>query len=256
MGRFSRKKEPATASGPAALPRFGAGRRLRCSQPPTEAVATIANVLEASAPTNYQHMPPLSPAAIDWFGEEPAPLEAWSGSHGLDDFLVFTLWPDGGGSRVGLFPLGGSEDSLNIPFIGLWKQADASLSSIGIYEPRQFALRAPELPATYFEDILEMAGRSVSPQNVAILAEQISEMFVAKANQFMSSQDPRGAARFLENHRWTGDVSLPQQILHDLGNWNYQVIPYIQDLPYRAQGILLEPGSDGTLTANIWQRMT
>jgi len=255
VGLFSKKKEPATSGGSAAPPRFGAGRRLECAQAPPEAIGTIAKVLDSFAPTNYRHMPPLSPAAIDWFGEEPAPVEAWGCSYGTDDFFVFTLWPRGGGSVVGLFPLGGSEESLNTPFIGQWKQADSSLTSTGRFEPRQFALRPPELPATYFEDILRIAGKPVNAANVAAVAEQIGQMFLVKAHQFMSNQDARAADRFLDDHRWSGDLTLPQQILRDLGNWNHQVIPYIQDLPYRAQGILLEPGPDGTMSADIWQRM-
>jgi hypothetical protein len=219
-------------------------------------VTTISGVLDVHAPTKYRYMPTLYDAAVIWHGEKPLPEEAWSCSYGADDIFVFVLWPAGPGTEIGLFPLGGSEESLNTPLIGQWKQADSSLRSIGRFEPRQLTLLPPELDRRYFEETLRLAGKPVTDANIAIFGEQVAMQFTLKAYQFIAGigRDERSAQRFADQHGWTGDISLPQRVLKDLGDWDYQVVPYIQDLPWRVRGIL-EAGPGGTSEAEIWQRM-
>ncbi len=200
-------------------------------------------------------MPTLHHACVLWHGEKPLPAEAWSCSYGADEIFVFVLWPLASGTEIGLFPLGGSEESLNTPLIGQWKQADPTLSSAGRFEPRQLTLLPPKLNQQYYQDLLTVAGKANTTDNVTALARQVAEMFLVKAHQFMSNEDPRAASRFVEKHAWTGDSRLPDRILEDLGNWNYQVVPYIQDLPGRVRGLLLEPGPDGRLLAAVWELM-
>lgn len=251
------RKRTAESAGPPARPKFGPGRRLGSDQDLAACLATIEGVLDVHAPTRYRHMPALYDAAVIWHGGQPLPNEARSCSYGEDDVFVWALWSQASGTEIGLFPLGGSDESLNTPFIGQWKQADPSLRSIGRFDAGQLTLLTPELDVAYFEEILRLGGKAVTPTNVAIIAEQVNQMFALKAYEYISNvgRDERAASRFADAHRWNGDIALPQQVLADLGEWNYQVVPYIQDLPWRVRGILLEPGPDGHSTADVWKRM-
>lgn len=251
------RKRTADNAEPQARPRFGPGRKLASDQDVRTCFGTIGGVLDVNAPTRYQHMPTLYEAAVTWYGGQPLPNGAWTCTYAGDEVFVFVVWAQTSGTEIGLFPLGGSEESLNTPLIGQWKQADQSLRSIGRIESGQLTLLTPEVGVDYFEDILRLAGKPVTPGNVATIAEQVNQMFAAKAYEYISGvgRDERAATRFVDNHRWNGDIGLPQKVLADLGEWNYQVVPYIQDLPWRVRGILLEPGPDGHSTADVWQRM-
>jgi hypothetical protein len=79
-------------------------------------------------------------------------------------------------------------------------------------------------------------------------------MFLLKANQFISSQDARLASRFVDDHQLRPDNAerLLQDILDDLAAWNPQVIPYIQELPYRNRAILLHRDENGKLESPFW----
>lgn len=251
------RKRTSENAGALARPKFGAGRKLGSEQDLRACLATMEGVLDVHAPTKYQHMPTLYDAAAIWHGEKPLPNEARSCSYGADDVFVFMLWSQASGTEIGLFPLGGSEESLNTPYIGQRKQADPSLRSIGRFDSGRLTLLTPELGVAYFEEILRLAGKPTTPANVATIAEQVNQMFALKAYEYISGvgRDERAATRFVDTHCWDGDIDLPQKVLADLGEWNYQGVPYIQDLPWRVRGILLEPGPDGHSTADIWQRM-
>jgi hypothetical protein len=251
------RKRTAAPAEPAARPRFGPGRRLASEHDLRTCVTTISGVLDVHAPTKYKYMPTLYDAAVIWHGEKPLPAEAWSCSYGADDIFVIVLWPTDSGTEIALFPLGGREESLNTPFIGQWKRADVSLRSIGLIEGGQLTLLPPELDRTYYEEILRLAGKAVTDVNIEILTREIAFLFTLKAREAIAGigRDERGADRFVDRHGWTGDLSLPQRVLNDLGEWNYTVVPYLQDLPWRVRGMLLEPGPDGTSKAVVWQRM-
>lgn len=70
-------------------------------------------------------------------------------------------------------------------------------------------------------------------------------MFKLKAYQLISSQDQLLGSRFIEEH----DGASPQQVLEDLGSWDHDVVPYIQDIPGRIKGLLLENTAEG----NAWK---
>jgi hypothetical protein len=248
-----RRRDQSVQQAPT-IPRFGAGRRLETDENIAQVLTTIERVLEVHAPTRYQHMPAVQPARVEWYGEGRQPDVSSTCSYGADDIFVFALW-SGGPTLVGLFPLGGGEAELNTPFIGQWKQADPSLRSVGRFEPRQLGLLAPPVDDAYFREVLRLGGVEPTARNQATIARQVSELFALKAMEFMSSKDARAADRFVDAHRWDGDVNLPQRILDDLGWWNTQIIPYLHDLPWRVQGILLEPGPSGRPEAPIWQQM-
>jgi hypothetical protein len=219
-------------------------------------VATLSQVLNVAAPTPYVQMKTPHDSHVTWHGDGPQPAEAWSCSYGQDDIFVFALWPTGSGTEIGFFPLGGSEESLSTPLIGQWKQVDPSLRSIGRIEPMRLTLHPPRLPEDYYDETLRLAGKTISPANREALVRQTALMFVLKAQGYIAIQDQRGAERFVDSHAWNGDLSLPQSILNDVADWNYGVVPYLQDLPWRVRGLLLEPGPGGAPEADLWNQMS
>jgi hypothetical protein len=253
VGIFSKKKsvEP-TRTGP---PRFGPGRRLTSDQDLAGVADSLSQVVSTHFPTPYKHMKTPYDAHVTWHGDGPQPAQAWSCSYGADDIFVFALWASQTGTEIGFFPLGGSEESLSTPMIGQWKQVDASLSSVGRIEPRLLSLHPPRISNEYYDETLQLAGKSIKDDNRGTLIQQTSLMFMLKAHGYIAGSDDRGAQRFVQEHSWNGDKSLPQRILDDLATWNYGVIPYLQDLPWRVRGILLEPGPDGTPGGDIWKQM-
>ena len=139
--------------------------------------------------------------------------------------------------------------------IGQWKQIDESLRSIGGIGPNLLTLHPPRITESYYEETLRLAGKSVTAVNLESLVRQTSLMFLLKCQGYIATRDQRAAQRFIDDHGWTGDPSLPQVILNDLANWNYGVVPYLQDLPWRVRGLLLEKDPQGELGADIWQQM-
>jgi hypothetical protein len=250
MGLFKKKNPPESA-----LPqpsRYGPGRRFSSENDPVRTEQALSNALTINSPTPYEHMKPLHNARVTWHGDGSQPTAGWSCSYGSDEKFVFTVWPSGSGSEVGFFPLGGSEESLGTPLIGQWKQLDPSLQSIGRFESGLLTLNPPQLTDSYYNDTLTIAQKSVTDMNRMVLIEQTALMFVLKAQGYIAGTDPRGA----DDHAWNGDLAMPQRILDDMAQWNHGVVPYLQDLPWRVRGILLEPNQDGVSTAEIWKKMS
>jgi hypothetical protein len=254
MGLF-RNREPLQRERPD-IPRFGGGLRLHSDCDVRSCARSLSETLKVHAPTPYLHMPTLNIANVVWHGEGFAPTGAWTCSYGTDDIFVFVMWSLPRGTEVGLFPLGGSEESLATPLVGQWRQIDSSLSAMGRYEPRQLTLLAPRVPKQYYERILQAADRQVTAQNVALLAQQVAVMFAIKGQQFIATKDPAAASRFIDRHAWEGDISLPEQMLRDIGELNRGLLPYIQDLPGRVRGILLERDPGGRLPGVVWEQMS
>jgi hypothetical protein len=256
MALFKKKAAVSAADSPN-RPRFGPGRRVASDLDPSGCFETISSVLEAHAPTRYEHMPTLHEASVIWHGERPPPSDAWSCNYGADDVFVFVVWPKETETELGLFPLGATDRDLNTPFIGQWKQVDDSLRSVGEFDSGQFTLLTPELGQVYFDEMLRLAGKPLTDKNLDLVGEQVTQQFCIKAYEFISKigHDERGGSRFVDSHRWDGDLALPQRVLKDLGDWNYQAVPYLQDLPWRVQGILLERGPDARFIAALWNEM-
>lgn len=67
-------------------------------------------------------------------------------------------------------------------------------------------------------------------------------MFLIKAFEYISTEDPQLAERFVDQHRWDGEPFAPfyRGVFEDLIAWNPTVLPYIQQLPTRIRALLLE----------------
>lgn len=248
---------PSEPAGPP-LALLGPGRRFRVSQPIVEVPRTLVAVLKRHAPTPYEFMDPIFGCAITWTGSaEDRPDEAWFFSDADKTPTVLTLKNLGGETEAGLFPLGATDQTLGTPpLVGPWKMAESSLSSVGRYPGGSLTLRPPEVDSEYFAELLELGGFPATPQNVATLAATITEQFLIKAGQFVQMKaGPRGAEEFIARNAWNGEIAHPGQVLYNLCEFDAGIIPYLQDLPERCKGILLE-SEGGVRRGVIWSRLS
>lgn len=261
MALFNRKSPPTSGSRSSAggqrvpTATFGPGRRLNSQLGLERSAAILEQVLTTYSPPAYAAMSALQPARVEWRGPDPAPARSFTCTYGSDDIYLITMASEGSGTLMGLFPVGADQNSLTTPLVGQWKQADGSLSSTGTFQPGSAALHPPEIPLAYVDGILEAAEFDGTSENKLAVAEQVVSMFNVKAYQYISSNDLRSAETFVAQHSWTGDPALCSRVLADLGAWNQQVIPYIQDLPGRVRALLLESDPGGRLTADVWERL-
>lgn len=247
MGLFSRRSEsrPAPASS-LAVP-VASGRQLSSKLGLDESLAALdAAVRTLNAPP-YQHMPALAPAGYTWLDDGPEPDCVMTLSDEDGHPIMATFWRRVDGTRSGLFPLGSGDDRLQrLPVIGYWKQQDPSLSSTGVLPARLIQYEVPNLPADYYANILILGGFPISDVNQRVMRAHVTMLFKLKAYQYISSQDQRLASRFMDEH----SNSSPEQLMRKMATWEKGLIPYIQELPGRMQGILLEEKD-----AEVWKQL-
>ena len=109
---------------------------------------------------------------------------------------------------------------------------------MGLFNKRVKPAAVPVVPVNFVEDILGHAGFAVTEANVVATRDFFIELLLIKAQQFIGSQSPQQAASFAARHRRTTD---PQLILQELGDWDPDVIPYIEDLPDHLRAFILRP---------------
>jgi hypothetical protein len=109
---------------------------------------------------------------------------------------------------------------------------------MGLFSKRARPAAVPAVPVDFAEDILDQAGFAATDANVVATRDFFIELLLIKAQEFIGSQSPQQAASFAARHRRTTD---PQTILQELGDWDPDVIPYIQDLPARIRALILRP---------------
>lgn len=257
MGMFTRDKRQrgGGTARDAAMP-LGSGRQLRSDLSPGDCVQVLRQVFDGYRPRRRPDMEPVVPAGIRWTATDAAPSIAMSGSDESDNFVLFTLAPAGLGTEAGIFQLGGG----NLTVIGHWKQRDRSLTSVGSWPSGTVWLTPPPIDESLVYGTLQAAGYSVTPGNVAKMAQQFTMLFLVKCQEFVSSREgARGAERFMTTHQqWQhqGSPSLAdllQAPLRLLAEWEPTVLPYVQDLPMRIRSILLERAGDGH--GRVWSEL-
>lgn len=243
MKFFKRRVMPSETSHMRVLS-LGSGRRLRSGLTLTDCTANLEAILLSYRPPSYAHIPPYVFPGWRWNGSQQlSPETVISFEDSNNDFLLASFWPDRSGTEFGLFPLGSGDERLSaLPIIGHWKQRDSSLTSIGVVPGGQIALAPPRVPDGFFDEILRTAGFPSTPRNIEKIRTKIGEMFLAKAHQFIASDDPGSADRFIQSHRDAGSPlrEFCQSILDDLAACNPNLLPYMQDLPMRCRAIVLE----------------
>lgn len=257
MGFFRRRGTSGETSHPQ-FPHLGSGRRLRSVLALPNCLAHLEAILLSYRPLESAYRTPYVVPGWRWNGSQqqekpPETIITFGGADGEPLFSAF--WPDRSGTEFGLFPLGSGDERLSsLPIIGHWKQRDASLTSIGIVPGGLITLAPPYVPDHFVEELLKTAGFPFTPYNVEAIGTMVGRMFLAKAHQFIASQDPRSADRFIQSHAYTGGPlrEFYQRVLDDLAAWNPDILPYIQDTPMRVRAISLEAGdAPGTIWSTL-----
>ena len=215
---------------------LGSGRRLRTTVDLPGCLAALEQLADRPRPG----IPVLLPATWQWRGDPPAPETSVSFTAG-GTTVVAVFWPEQDRTVVGLYPIDDGPDRLVIPIIGHWKQIDASLGSIGTLDAGTYGLLPPRPVPDLVPGTLIAAGLPVEPAGLADVAERIQRVVLGRACQFIAAGDATHAARFGEKYR----TSDPDVILRALAEWDTDVVPYLQDLYFRARAILLETTPDG-----------
>jgi len=245
MGLFS-KGGPAAQTAERRVPALGSGLHLTSALSVQSSLSVLDRALRNFRPPKYTQLPSFVYPGWEWRGQGiPAPTTAVSFNDRLGRFVLAALWPAGAGTVIGVFRLGTEEErlrELHESIVNDWRSQDPSLSPAGLFDSGLIALAPPVLPANFLDEILLTYGFSPTPNNLAALAELLSEMFVSKASDFIGTQDRVTADRFIREHRPRGVISLAflQATLNDVAQWNSQVLPYIQELPMRCRAIILD----------------
>jgi hypothetical protein len=246
------KKKPVTAQAAesSALPgtaSLGSGRSLRSSSSESDCLTTLNAI--ARPRESRSELPPVITPGWTWTGpEEQRPSRVISCDDQNADFLMICFWREPKATSIGLFPLGSGDDRLmQQPIIGAWKQRDQSLSSTGLLPAGVLRISAPVLASDYGESLLADGGYPATPDNVDSALGVVNQMMLLKANEFLSTQSKNDASRFVEGHRWVAGSGLKglQSVLTDLCIALPAALPYVQDLPLRIRGILLDSQEHG-----------
>jgi hypothetical protein len=245
MGLFS-KSGRASSTAEQRVPALGSGLQLTSTLDIHPSLRSLDRALLSFRPPKYRYLPSFVHPGWEWRGKDiPTPTTVVSFDDRVDDFVLAAFWPMTQGAVIGLFRLGSSEErlhELSASILSDWKSQDPSLVSAGLFDSGMIALAPPVLPADFLDEILTTYGFSPTPKNLAALANLILQMFVMKASEFIGSKDRRAADIFINDHVPRGVISLAllQATLDDLARWNYQVLPYIQELPMRVRAIVLD----------------
>jgi hypothetical protein len=248
MGLFRRRGASGETSQPQ-FPSLGSGRRLHSALAVTDCLAHLEAILLSYRPLESAYRTPYVVPGWQWNGsqqQEQPPETIITFGDADKEPLFAAFWPDRGGTECGLFPLGSGDERLSsLPIIGHWKQRDPSLTSIGVVPRGLITLAPPRVPSQFVEEMLKTAGFPSTPRNIEAIGTMVGRMFLAKANQFIASQDPRSTDHFVQSHIYTGDSveKYCQRVLDDLATWNPGLLPYIQDTPMRVRAISLEAGN-------------
>jgi hypothetical protein len=249
MGIFGRRKQ---AVAPKVVPPLGSGRRLRSDQGIQACLFNLEQILWSYRQPQYPEMPAYFVPGWTWSSSEAAPDAVVCCADSQDRFLLIAMWNSSERAEIGLFPLGSGDDRLQaMPVIGHWKQKDPSLTSIGTLPADLITLAPPIVPETYCAELIGQRGFPPTEMNLAIGWATICQQFAIKAMQFIASKDRRAADRFVESHGSDYPSHADaQQILNDLADWDFRVLPYMQDIPMRIRALLLSMDH-----ATLWEQL-
>jgi hypothetical protein len=249
MGLFTRKQRlPETTADP---PILGPGRTVTSALDLDGCLRALDQTLMSFRVPEYTHLPTFTKASWAWTGEPalaPAIVVICADLPG--DHLLVALWPDGGGTRIGLVPLGGEDQQagdMESAMLAAWRQRDSSLARMaGDLGAGLLRLVAPLLPAGYAEEIVAAAGYRPTRPNTQIITRIARGLLLGWTQLFIDQREPRAARRFVRRHSLrqpVNDADL-QQIIDDLARVDPGLLPYLQWLPVRTRALMLEFSQD------------
>lgn len=237
------ERQLATTRTALGAPPMGAGQRLRSARSVAGCLDTLEVVIDAFRSRAYVHLPVFDVAGAEWTGPGAAPDQVVSFDDVQGELVVVALWTVEGGTRIGLFPLGGDDRGLSaLLLVARWRRYDASLTPDGVMPGGQLTLRSPAVPEGFVAETLRLGELPHTPRNVELVGTKLTEMVLLKAMQLIASGDEAAATRFAEAHadRAGSFEAHMQTILDDLGAWNAGVLPYVQGVATRCRAILLD----------------
>lgn len=227
-------------------PSLGSGRRLSSAQSIEACLSLLEEIIWSYREPQYPEMPAYFYPGWIWQSEESeCPDEAVCCDDSQDDFLVITFRTLETNVEIGMFPLGSGDDRLqDMPIIGHWKQRDPSLSSTGTFPGRLITLAPPMVEEDYCAELIGQRNFPPTDHNLFVAWSIVCQMFLLKSMQFIQSQDRRSADIFVARHKSSpAGSALAQQILDELAEANYGILPYMQDIPMRIRALLLSSES-------------
>ena len=249
MGLFTRKQRlPETTADP---PILGPGRTVTSALDPDGCLRALDQTLLGFRVPEYAHLPTFATVSWAWTGAPalaPAIVVICADLPG--DHLLVALWPDGGGSRIGLVPLGGEDQpasDLESAMLAAWRQRDPSLARMaGDLGAGLLRLVPPLLPAGYAEEIVTAAGYRPTRRNTQIITRTVRGLLLGQAQLFIDQREPRAVRRFVRRHSRRQPVNNAdlQQIIDDLARSDPGLLPYLQWLPVRTRAMMLELRQD------------
>ena len=249
MGLFTREQRPPGSAAETSV--LGPGLTVTSALDPDGCLRALDRTLLSFRVPEYTHLPTFTKASWAWTGEPalaPAIVVICADLPG--DHLLVALWPDGGGTRIGLVPLGGEDQQagdMESAMLAAWRQRDSSLARMaGDLGAGLLRLVAPLLPAGYAEEIVAAAGYRPTRPNTQIITRIARGLLLGWTQLFIDQREPRAARRFVRRHSLrqpVNDADL-QQIIDDLARVDPGLLPYLQWLPVRTRALMLEFSQD------------
>lgn len=247
MGIF-RKKETPRANTADDVPALEIGLRLDSGLGVEQSLAALEGAIGRFREPAYKHLPLYFETGYRWRGQGEPPKRTVSFDDRVGKFVLAALWPNGPGSSISLCCLGIRKErlgELGESIVGDWKHEDTSLTVVGPGGEGTIALAPPTLPPTFVDEYLAVAGKDPTPQNTAEACRMFGMMLAGNGANFISQTSKAAAEAFLANQRPQGVPSLAylQSILDNIAEVDFQLLPYIQELPVRARAIAMESAS-------------
>jgi hypothetical protein len=244
MGIFGKKEKPG-ANGRDKVPALAFGLRLDSGLDIERSLTALERAIRRFREPAYRYLPLYFETGCRWLGQGAAPTKAVSFDDRGGKFVLAALWPNGSGSAIYLYCLGSRKErlgELSASIIADWGHEDASLTVVGPGGEGTIVLAPPMLPPTFVNEYLAVAGKEPTPQNTAEACRVFGMMFAGNGANFISQNSQAAADAFLMNHRPQGVPSLAylQSILDGIAEVDFQLLPYIQELPIRARAIAME----------------
>ena len=245
MGLFAKDQRAAeTAADP---PGPGPGLIVTSELDPDECLRALDRTLLSFRIPEYTRLPTFTAVSWTWAGEPAqAPATVIICADFPGEHVLVALWPDAGGSRIGLIPLSGDElqeAGLENAMLAAWRQRDPSLSRpAGRLGAGLVRLVPPVLPAGYAAEIVAAAGYPRTRRNIQIITRTAGSLFRGRADLFIEPGNPARSGRFIRRHsrRQPMNEAALQQILDDLARADPALLPYLQWLPVRTRAVMLE----------------
>ena len=257
MGLFAKDQRAAeTAADP---PGPGPGLIVTSELDPDECLRALDRTLLSFRIPEYTRLPTFTAVSWTWAGEPAqAPATVIICADFPGEHVLVALWPDAGGSRIGLIPLSGDElqeAGLENAMLAAWRQRDPSLSRPAWPSGGRAGQAGPAGPACWLRGGDRGSGR------VPAHPAEHPDHHPDRGQPVPGPGGPVHRAGATRPGRAVHPAALTapadeeaalQQILDDLARADPALLPYLQWLPVRTRAVMLEYIQDsGTFWSDL-----